>query len=311
MLDSPTTILNSYAVGNVTGNDSVGGLVGLITNSTVTNTYASGAVTGTTNVGGLLGQVTDTTVNASFYNSTKNSNVADNTYGTAKTTAEMNTLATYTTNLGDAAWNIVEDSTLTKMFPQFALSGSIWKMNPLATIDPGTAGSVTPTPTPEPTPTPTLTPTPTPTPAPTPIVNEINKVITTIVNAQQVDVKLPNFVTDLNIVNNINAPSVNNNSIILNSPIQNNSFTNQLFSQLNIAEGQSVSLVSTPIAGLASEKISMNELGALSSNPSEVRVSLGNGSIVELLNGGVTLPEGVQQEFYVQKTESKRNKGAK
>lgn len=303
MQDSPTTILNSYAVGNVVGTDSVGGLVGFITNSTVTNTYASGAVTGTINVGGLLGQVTDTTVNASFYNSTKNPNVVDNTYGMAKTTAEMNTLATYTTDLGEAAWDIVEDSTLTKMFPQFASSESIWKMNPVATIDPGTAGSVTPTPTPEPTPTPTLTP--------TPIVNEINKVITTIVNAQQVDVKLPNFVTDLNIVNNINAPSVNNNSIILNSPIQNNSFTNQLFSQLNIAEGQSVSLVSTPIAGLASEKISMNELGALSSNPSEVRVSLGNGSIVELLNGGVTLPEGVQQEFYVQKTESKRNKGAK
>ncbi|MDD2782526.1 GLUG motif-containing protein, partial [Sulfuricurvum sp.] len=168
MLDSPTTILNSYAVGDVIGNDSIGGLVGFITNSTVTNAYASGAVTGTTNVGGLLGQVTGTTVNASFYNSTKNPTVADNSFGTAKTTAEMNSLATYTTDLGEAAWDIVIDSTLTKMFPQFASSESIWKMNPVATIDPGTAGSVIPTPEPTPTPTPEPTPTPTPEPTPTP-----------------------------------------------------------------------------------------------------------------------------------------------
>ena len=121
--------------------------------------------------------------------------------------------------------------------------------------------------------------------------------------------KLPNFVTDLNIVNNINVPNTNNNSIILNSPVQNNSFTNQLFSQLNISEGQGAILVSTPIQGLPSQRISMNELGALSGNPSEVRVSLGNGSIVELLNGGVNLVDGLQQEFYVQKTEITKSKG--
>ena len=53
----------------------------------------------------------------------------------------------------------------------------------------------------------------------------------------------------------------------------------------------------------------MNELGALSGNPSEVRVSLGNGSIVELLNGGVNLVDGLEQEFYVQKTEITKSKG--
>lgn len=51
-------------------------------------------------------------------------------------------------------------------------------------------------------------------------------------------------------------------------------------------------------------------LGVLSGNPSEVRVSLGNGSIVQLLNGGVNLVDGLQQEFYVQKTEITENNGA-
>jgi hypothetical protein len=141
-------------------------------------------------------------------------------------------------------------------------------------------------------------------------VKEIEKVITTIVNSQQIEVKLPNFVTDFNIVNNINGPSINNNSIISGSFAQNNSFVSQLLNQLNISEGQSIILVSTPIAGLPSERISMHELGVLSGNPSEVRVSLGNGSIVQLLNGGVNLVDGLQQEFYVQKTEITENNGA-
>ena len=236
---------------------------------------------------GLIGNVDeDAEVLNSFYDKTVNASMEDeSTRG--KTTTELKTLATYT-SIVDGAWEMSgENGNYPTLGFQVEDAETIWVM----------AAGETP-----------VDPTPVD-PTPVDSEKEINKVITTIVNAQQVDVKLPNFVTDLNIVNNINVPNTNNNSIILNSPVQNNSFTNQLFSQLNISEGQSAILVSTPIQGLPSEIISMNELGALSGNPSEVRVSLGNGSIVELLNGGVNLVDGLEQEFYVQKTEITKSKG--
>ena len=54
-LGTDTIITNSYATGNVTGNDRVGGLIGDTGGGTIINSYATGYVTGTTNVGGLIG----------------------------------------------------------------------------------------------------------------------------------------------------------------------------------------------------------------------------------------------------------------
>ncbi|QSG13348.1 putative membrane protein [Halapricum desulfuricans] len=48
----------SYATGNVTGAESVGGLAGTVINATVNQTYATGAVSGDTEVGGLVGNAT-------------------------------------------------------------------------------------------------------------------------------------------------------------------------------------------------------------------------------------------------------------
>lgn len=56
-------IRESYATGDVTGNESVGGLVGTTRNETVVHSYAVGNVTGDTAVGGLVGTHTGANAN--------------------------------------------------------------------------------------------------------------------------------------------------------------------------------------------------------------------------------------------------------
>jgi filamentous hemagglutinin family protein len=50
-----STISNSYATGDVSGGDNIGGLVGQNTNATISNSYATGDVSGGGLVGGLVG----------------------------------------------------------------------------------------------------------------------------------------------------------------------------------------------------------------------------------------------------------------
>jgi len=53
---SSSSITNSYAIGNVTGQGNyVGGLAGYSSSSSITNSYATGTVSGTDSVGGLAG----------------------------------------------------------------------------------------------------------------------------------------------------------------------------------------------------------------------------------------------------------------
>jgi hypothetical protein len=95
------------------------------------------------------------------------------------------------------------------------------------------------------------------------------------------------------------------------SPVMQN-----LGKRLGLNQGEELSLVSTVLEGQATQRITLGELKDLSEDsnnpnerrntPIETRVALGDNSIVELVNGGVTLPEGVDQEFYV--TKNKKNK---
>ena len=50
------TFSNCYSMGNITGNDEVGGLVGHIAHETMDNSYSMSSVTGSSSVGGLVGQ---------------------------------------------------------------------------------------------------------------------------------------------------------------------------------------------------------------------------------------------------------------
>ena len=95
------TVSNSYSTGSVTSNEDVGGLVGVNFMGTVTNSYSSGSVTGNSLVGGLVGVNWGGTVSNSFWD-IQTSGQATSAGGTGKTTAEMQDIATF---LG-AAWDI-------------------------------------------------------------------------------------------------------------------------------------------------------------------------------------------------------------
>ncbi|QOX77967.1 InlB B-repeat-containing protein [Trichlorobacter lovleyi] len=95
------TISNSYNSGAVHGSSEVGGLAGYNWGS-YTNVYSSGAVSATTgtHVGGLLGGSGAGTVTNGFWDTSVNSALTDNGLGSAKSTAEMKTLATF------SSWDI-------------------------------------------------------------------------------------------------------------------------------------------------------------------------------------------------------------
>ena len=91
-----TSITNSYAWGHVTGNNSVGGLVGETINTgdstSISYSYASGQVTGNSLVGGLLGSSVDdnggTLSIASFWDETT-SGQSTSVIGTGLTTTQL------------------------------------------------------------------------------------------------------------------------------------------------------------------------------------------------------------------------------
>lgn len=148
------TISSSYAKGNVSGTYYVGGLIGEHERSTTTNSYAWGNVTGNTteqSVGGFVGGTDhssdnidycystgkptnngtggvgafcgdafdETKITQCFYDSTTSETTVSEG-GTAKTTAEMKTLATFT----GASWDIVDNS---------AYVNETWKIVPATT----------------------------------------------------------------------------------------------------------------------------------------------------------------------------------
>jgi len=81
----------------VSGNSTVGGLVGYESGATVTNCYSTGSVSGSSSVSGLVGRngAGGHTVTDCFWD-TQTSGQSTSAGGTDKTTAEMTTLATFT-----------------------------------------------------------------------------------------------------------------------------------------------------------------------------------------------------------------------
>lgn len=96
------SIQNSYSRANVTGNSFNGGLVGLLSGS-ITKSYSTGLVTSISSGGGLVGSGTN--VVGSFWDTTT-SNQTSSAGGTAKTTAEMKTISTFT----NAGWDFVDET---------------------------------------------------------------------------------------------------------------------------------------------------------------------------------------------------------
>ena len=93
------SITNSYSASSVSGNTDVGGLVGSNSYGSTINCYSTGSVNGSNRVGGLVGHNTGTITNSFWDKQASGLNTSDG--GTGKTTAEMKTLATFI----DAGWD--------------------------------------------------------------------------------------------------------------------------------------------------------------------------------------------------------------
>jgi hypothetical protein len=95
---STNNIYNSYAIGDVSGDFEVGGLVGFFAediDANIVNCYSMGAILGTSAVGGLIG----TENNLGDYNNYWDMNISGqltSAGGTGKTTTEMKTQNTFT-----------------------------------------------------------------------------------------------------------------------------------------------------------------------------------------------------------------------
>ena len=105
-------IENVYATGDVTGEDRVGGLVGLLDDSDnqIINAWSSGKVTADSQFGGLIGEDdSGATVQNSLWDvqASEIGSANDNNFGaTGITTAEMKNLATFTS----AGWDFAENT---------------------------------------------------------------------------------------------------------------------------------------------------------------------------------------------------------
>ena len=59
-------------------------------------------------------------------------------------------------------------------------------------------------------------------------------------------------------------------------------------------------IVSTTTTGeIANKIVSLGELEQANSGTNEIRVPLGRNSMIDLVNGGVKLPDGLEQQFFV------------
>jgi hypothetical protein len=107
---SYSDIIDSYALGQVTANTNVGGLIGNSSSqyNTTTNSFSAAKVTGVSYVGGLIGYNFGNGVVTNSYWDKERSGQAVSGGGTPKTTAEMYQQATYVGWNFNSTWQIDE-----------------------------------------------------------------------------------------------------------------------------------------------------------------------------------------------------------
>jgi len=99
--DEQAAVSNSYATGSVTGDSYVGGLVGQVERGAAHRSYSAGSVSGNQFVGGLTGYVRVLGRVSNSLWDTETSGQPTSGGGTGKTTAEMQTISTFT----DLGWD--------------------------------------------------------------------------------------------------------------------------------------------------------------------------------------------------------------
>ncbi|MGH2271296.1 GLUG motif-containing protein [Anaerohalosphaeraceae bacterium U12dextr] len=110
-LYNASVLSDCYAEGQIHGTRNIGGLVGWNPDSELRNCWASVAVSGTQNVGGLVGNNTTSKASGLFWDktvsgTTKGAGIGYTTGMAGKTTAEMQTQATFTA----AGWDFLGES---------------------------------------------------------------------------------------------------------------------------------------------------------------------------------------------------------
>ena len=303
-VEAGARITDSYSIGDVTGTLSadgtvswIGGLVGQ-NDGRISNSYVKGTVSGGSMV--MFG-VANNNVSDSYYiadANTNNDNMWDNglkvdegipNYSVTNEAA----LRTTMTEITSTPYEVKSGATLPSLKSKYASS------------------TVTP---PEPEVEP-VEPTPVPNPEPTKSASttqdtKIEKVITSIVNNTTTNVNLPKDVLVPKVNLGQNMPILPMTPTVQSSPMMQN-----IAQRLGVNQGEQLSLVSTTQEGQSTQRITLDELKNLSegsndsnaqtNTPLETRVAVGDNSIIELVNGGMALPEGVDQEFYV--TKNKKN----
>lgn len=128
--------------------------------------------------------------------------------------------------------------------------------------------------------------------------NDVEKVVTTVINQTAIKVEVPT-VTD---------------PFVSLQPIVTTTFTPAVY--LGFSEGTKLALVSKPLEGEPTRKITLSEIQAMQSNPSEaksntdsdtgntpvfkhIRVPMSQFSKLVVVDDGLNMPKGVDQVFYV------------
>ncbi|AZL54415.1 filamentous hemagglutinin N-terminal domain-containing protein [Aliarcobacter skirrowii] len=267
-----SAIRESYSTGKVTGigtSENIGGLVGSSSGSTIENSYATGEVSGTTNVGGLIGYSNSWLTNT-FYDK----NTTKQTQGVGNDEAAEGVSAKTTAQMQNKEtfkdWDIEEDSTILKGTPFLAWqkSGNSYTKTWVIGTKAATPDSVDP--------------------KQQDTNKGVERIVRSIANQTATTVNLPNMET---------------------STTPNNSGRN---TNISFSQGENQMLVSRPIEGQATTRVSLSEARQMQiqngGSSEEVIVPLSNSSIIQLIDGGVNLPSGVEQEFYLANANTQEGK---
>ncbi|WNL30743.1 GLUG motif-containing protein [Aliarcobacter cryaerophilus] len=296
MTDSAITVLKSHSSAEVTGIENVGGLVGQLDNSTIRESYSTGKVTGigtSKNIGGLVGRSSYSTIENSYatgkITGTNNigglvgrntSSSLTNSFWDTQTSGQATSavgVGKTTAQMQDKStfdgWDIQEDSTIDKGTPFLA-----WQKSGNGYTKTWVIGTKAATP-----------PTPNPVdPKPQDTNKGVERIVRSIANQTATTVNLPNMET---------------------STTPNNSGRN---TNISFSQGENQMLVSRPIEGQSTQRVSLSEAKQMQiqngGSGEEVIVPLSNSSIIQLVDGGVNLPSGVEQEFYLANANTQEGK---
>ena len=313
--ESTDTIENSYATGNVSGEDEVGGLVGF-NRGTIKNSYSKSNVNATGNyaeVGGLAGYNSEIILNSyAIGNVTSSGNNADvgglvgetrystitNSYSTGEvsSTGDNDQIGGLigNNNTSNNSINIITNSyfnkTLTIGMPDEETYGKTTAQMQLASTyndAPSSTWNVVEDST-----------------------LSSDYLYPRLVNTDgEISWKIYKFIS----TSNNTESNDNNNNINIEDIIR--TITNTTAIRLNppkikVPETKntqtSVNLFTKPTTGESVKKVTRTEVKSMQ-NSDDTVVPLGNGSQVSIINDGVNLPLGLEQEFYVSANEEGTN----